>query len=288
MSGIGNDNSITSRILRPLPVGDLFAAPFDAAISASANMATETAAFIRNFGMDNSGNVYMTSMSSYFDIPLSDLPDVSGQYLTDPSSGLLFAGTSLSSSQPEVYVPFPASSRVYDDDELTGYRQQIGTRFYYAAEDGKLLFAQGTRSINIPLLGMLNVPSLQIDSIDVGFTIFIKSQSSLNTITNSASFSSSSYYANSQGQRSHFDQVSSYATGFGMNTVGIVGHHSDTFSNTNTDTTYTVRMAAKQIDPPGLTALYQFISANNDTSARKTIKKIGELSTIQNDKKGQA
>jgi hypothetical protein len=283
----GNDNSITSRILRPLPVGDLFAAPFEAAIQASASMATETAAFIRNFGMDNSGNVYMTSMSSYFDIPLSDLPDVSGQYLTDPSSGLLF-NTADSDEEPNLYVPFPESSEVRDNGELTGYKQRIGSRIYYAGINGKLLFAQGTRSINIPLLGMLNVPSLQIDTIDVFFNIHIKTQSSINTTTSAASFSGSSYYANSQGQRSHFDQISSYATGFGMNTVGIVGHHSDTFSNTNTDTTYTVRMAAKQIDPPGLTALYQFISANNDTSARKTIKKIGELATIQDDKDAQA
>jgi hypothetical protein len=283
----GNDNSITSRILKPLPVGDLFAAPFDAAIRASAKMATETAAFIRNFGMDNSGNVYMTSMSSYFDIPLSDLPDVSGQYLIDPSSGLLF-NTADSDEFPLLYVPFPASSEVYDGVVLTGYKQQIGTRFYYAAVDGKLLFAQGTRSINIPLLGMLNVPSLQIDSIDVDFTINIKTQASVATTNNAFSFSSSSYYANSQGQRNHFDQISSYATGFGMSTTGIVGHHSDTFSNTNTDTTYTVKMRARQIDPPGMAALYQFISANNDTSARKTIKKIGELSTIQDDKKAQA
>ena len=284
----GNNNSIASRILRPLPVSDLFAAPFDAAITASASMATETAAFIRNFGMDNSGNVYMTSMSSYFDIPLSDLPDVSGQYLTDPSSGFLFGGTDIVNDEPESYVPFPASSRVYDGSVLTGYKQRIGSRIYYAGEDGKLLFAQGTRSINIPLLGMLNVPSLQIDSIDVNFTINIKTQSSKNTTTDISSFSGFSYYANSQGQRSHFDQISSYATGFGMSTTGIVGHHSDTFSNTNTDTTYTVKMKARQIDPPGLTALYQFISANNDTSARKTIKKIGELSTIQDDEKAKA
>jgi len=73
-----------------------------------------------------------------------------------------------------------------------------------------------------------------------------------------------------------------------MTTTGVVGHHSDTFSNTNTDTTYTVKMRARQIDPPGMAALYQFISANNDTSARKTIKKIGELSTIQDDKRALA
>ncbi len=281
----GNENSIPSRILKPLPVGDLFAAPFNAAIRASAKMATETAAFIRNFGMDNSGNVYMTSMSSHFDIPLSDLPDVSGQYLTDPSSGLLFNTAGADDVGNVLYVPFPESSAVYDKTELTGYKQRIGSRIYYAGIDGRLLFAQGTRSINIPLLGMLNVPSLQIDTIDVFFTIHIKTQTSKKTTTDTLNFSSSSYYANSQGQRSHFDQVSSYATGFGMSTFGIVGHHSDTFSNTNTDTTYTVKMRARQIDPPGMAALYQFISANNDTSARKTIKKIGELSTIENDKR---
>jgi hypothetical protein len=48
-------------------------------------------------------------------------------------------------------------------------------------------------------------------------------------------------------------------------------------SQTNTESTYKVKMRARQIDPPGMKAMLDFITNNRDTSARKTIQTGGVI-----------
>ena len=253
-------------VLSTLPLSDLFGAPFMSAAAAAAEMSENTGAYIRNFGMDQSGNVFMTSMSTYFDIPLSTLPDVSGEYLVDPSSGFLFKN-SAGVVNGVRYVAFPTTSEVKDGDTLTGYKQRIGSRYYYADLTGKLLFAQGTRSINIPLISLLNVPSLTIETINVDFTINIKTQTITQTTNSSNVNVATQFFANaSRG---------GFSAGFQLDTRGSVTSSARADSQTNTESTYKVKMRAKQIDPPGMKAMFDFITNNRDTSARKTIQQGG-------------
>ena len=261
------------QVLSTLPLSDLFGAPFLAAAAAAGEMSENTGAFIKNFGMDASGNVFMTTMSTYFDLDLDTLPDVSGEYLVDPSSGFLFAGVQLSSGTGIVgnqkYVLFPSTSRVFDGSELTGYKQRIGSRYYYADTTGRLLFAQGTRSINIPLLSLLNIPSLLVDVVDVDFTINIKTQ----TIKTAAASSDVNVQTNFFAT---FNQ-GGFSAGVFLDTRGSVTSSARADSQTNTESTYKVKMRARQIDPPGMKAMFDFITNNRDTSARKTIQTGGVI-----------
>jgi len=257
-----------ANVLNTLPLSSIFGAPFMAAASAAESMSENTGAYIRNFGMDQSGNVFMTSMSSYFDIPLSTLPDVSGEYLVDPSSGFLFAGVQLSSGTGIVggikYILFPDTSRVLDGGVLTGYKQRIGSRYYYADTTGRLLFAQGTRSINIPLISLLNVPSLMIDTVSVDYTINIKTQTTKVVNVSQGLNVATQFFANiNRGGLS---------AGVSLDTRCTITSSARADSQTNTESTYKVKMRAKQVDPPGMRALFDFITNNRDTSARKTIR----------------
>ena len=261
------------QVLSTLPLSDLFGAPFLAAAAAAGEMSENTGSFIKNFGMDQSGNVFMTTMSTYFDLDLDTLPDVSGEYLVDPSSGFLFAGAQLSSGTGIVgnvkYVLFPSTSQVFDGGDLTGYKQRIGSRYYYADTTGKLLFAQGTRSINIPLLSLLNIPSLLVDVVDVDFTINIKTQTIKTAAASSDVNVQTNFFANlNRG---------GFSAGVFLDTRGSVTSSARAVSQTNTESTYKVKMRARQIDPPGMKAMFDFITNNRDTSARKTIQTGGVI-----------
>jgi len=252
-----------ANVLNTLPLSSIFGAPFMAAASAAESMSENTGAYIRNFGMDQSGNVFMTSMSSYFDIPLSTLPDVSGEYLVDPSSGFLFAATAGVVGGVR-YVAFPSTSQVKDGGVLTGYKQRIGSRYYYADTTGRLLFAQGTRSINIPLISLLNVPSLMIDTVSVDYTINIKTQTTKVVNVSQGLNVATQFFANiNRGGLS---------AGVSLDTRCTITSSARADSQTNTESTYKVKMRAKQVDPPGMRALFDFITNNRDTSARKTIR----------------
>jgi hypothetical protein len=256
------------QVLSTLPLSDLFGAPFLAAAAAAGEMSENTGAYIRNFGMDQSGNVFMTSMSSYFDIPLDTLPDVSGEYLVDPSSGFLFAATAGVVNNVR-YVAFPSTSLVTDGGVPTGYKQRIGSRYYYADTAGRLLFAQGTRSINIPLISLLNVPSLMIDTINVDFTINIKTQTIKKVEISQGLNVATNFFANvNRG---------GFSAGFSLDTRASITSSARADSQTNTESTYKVKMRARQIDPPGMRALFDFITNNRDTSARKTIQQGGVI-----------
>lgn len=264
------------QVLSTLPLSDLFGAPFLAAAAAASEMSENTGAFIKNFGMDTSGNVFMTTMSTYFDLDLDTLPDVSGEYLVDPSSGFLFAGVQLSSAAGGTgivnnvkYVLFPDTARVTDGGELTGYKQRIGSRYYYADTVGRLLFAQGTRSINIPLLSLLNIPSLLVDVVDVDFTINIKTQTIKTAAVSSDVNVQTNFFAN-------FNR-GGFSAGVSLDTRGSVTSSARAVSETNTESTYKVKMRARQIDPPGMKAMFDFITNNRDTSARKTIQAGGVI-----------
>jgi hypothetical protein len=256
------------QVLSTLPLSDLFGAPFLAAAAAAGEMSENTGAFIKNFGMDTSGNVFMTTMSTYFDLALDTLPDVSGEYLVDPSSGFLFADTA-GVEDGVMYVAFPETSQVFDGGELTGYKQRIGSRYYYADTTGRLLFAQGTRSINIPLLSLLNIPSLLVDVVDVDFTINIKTQTIKTAEVGSNVGVQTNFFANvNRG---------GFSAGFFLDTRGTVTSSARADSQTNTESTYKVKMRARQIDPPGMKAMFDFITNNRDTSARKTIQTGGVI-----------
>ena len=265
-----------AQVLNTLDLSLLFGAPFLAAAAAAGEMSENTGAFIKNFGMDTSGNVFMTTMSTYFDLDLGTLSDVSGEYLVDPSSGFLFAGVQKSSAAGGTgivngvkYVLFPSTSQVFDGGDLTGYKQRIGSRYYYADTTGRLLFAQGTRSINIPLLSLLNIPSLLIDVVDVDFTINIKTQA----------FKTAEVGSDVRVQTNFFAGINSggFSAGVALSTRGSVTSSARALSETNTESTYKVKMRARQIDPPGMKAMFDFITNNRDTSARKTIQTGGVI-----------
>jgi hypothetical protein len=292
---------VQGNTLTNLPLRDLFGTPFLAAAKAQRNMAIAAADFVKKYGMDSSGNIYMNTLTTYFDIPIGSVSDVSYGYLQDASgSGIFFPpdypglwsnaddGTPGQPSGSNVvigdnlyqrfqgnYPNLKVSKLFGEDDKQTkagvakGYKKRIGNRIYILDENGKVVFVQGMRSISVPFISMLNIPSLCIDVVNVDFTIKISTQTttaSTNTFQNTLQ--------ENQGSIAFYDKGYDYNS---TQTTAVSTSTARTSTDDSTESTYTVSMKAKQMDPPGLIAVMNFITNNKDTSSRKFLNSSGQI-----------
>ena len=294
--------AVQGNTLTNLPLKTLFGTPFIAAAEAQRDMAIAAADFVKKYGMDSSGNIYMNTLTTYFDIPVGSVSDVSYGYLQDASgSGVFFPpdipgkwtnaddGTPGATStgpvvlgdnlyrrfQDSRYPNLNVTKILGEDDKQTksgvakGYKKRIGNRIYILDENGKVVFVQGIRSISVPFISMLNIPSLCIDVVNVDFTIKIATQTttaSTNTFQNTLNENTGS--------------ISFYDKGYDYNstqTMAVSTSTARSSTDDSTESTYTVSMKAKQMDPPGLIAVMNFITNNKDTSSRKFLTDKGVI-----------
>ena len=263
---------IQSNTLESLPLYQLFNVPFKAAADAQKSLALSTAAFVKKYAMDPSGNIYMNTLTTYFDIPMNSVTDLSMGYLLDMSGGGVFGPKRISRNSPITPGgPLVTNHFTADDDqgkdaggtETSGFKKRVGNRVFLLDGDGKVKYVQGMRSITVPFISLLNIPSLCIDEVKVDFSITIKSQvlaSDSNTFSNTFNEidSKAGYYDRG------FDIQNTYTTAVSTSAA-------KTASDDSTESTYKVMMKAKQFDPPGLVAILNFITNNKDTSSRKVL-----------------
>lgn len=256
--------------LKAVPLDQLFSAPFEAASDAQKQLAENSADFIKRYALDPSGNVWMQTLSSYYDIPTSQVGDISGGFLLDARGGGIFSSSAVNT--PKVGTDGRTrntTTRLVETDRPDadptgsryGYKKRIGNRVYILDEAGKVLYVQGIRTLSIPFISLVNVPSLFINEVSVDFAMSIKTQSSVAADSSNQSLNLTAAYSHSGGYRKQH-----YAA-----TTAVSSSAAQSKSDTNTESTYLVSMRAKHIEPPGLAALMLFITGNKDTSARKTL-----------------
>ena len=295
--------AVQGNTLTNLPLKDLFGTPFIAASEAQRDIAIAAADFVKKYGMDSSGNIYMNTLTTYFDIPIGSVSDVSYGYLQDASGGGVFfppgmngvytnlstdgdsvtdggaivLGDNLSQRFHGTYPNLIVTSFFTTDDKQTapgissGFKKRIGNRIYILDDGGQVKFVQGIRSISVPFISMLNIPSLCIDVVNVDFTIKISTQTttaSTNTFSNTLQENTGSIAFYDKG----YDYNSTQTTAVSTSTAR-------TSTDDSTESTYTVSMKAKQMDPPGLIAVMNFITNNKDTSSRKFLTNTGNIAT---------
>lgn len=295
--------AVQGNTLTNLPLKDLFGTPFIAAAEAQRDMAIAAADFVKKYGMDSSGNIYMNTLTTYFDIPIGSVSDVSYGYLQDSSGGGVFYPPSqnglftnlsndgelvadtgpillgdnifqrLHGTKPNLKVTsfFKEDDKQTKDGVSSGFKKRIGNRIYILDDGGQVKFVQGMRSISVPFISMLNIPSLCIDVVNVDFTIKISTQTttaSTNTFQNTLQENTGSIAFYDKG----YDYNSTQTTAVSTSTAR-------TSTDDSTESTYTVSMKAKQMDPPGLIAVMNFITNNKDTSSRKFLTDKGVIAT---------
>uniref|UniRef100_A0A6C0E5F8 Uncharacterized protein n=1 Tax=viral metagenome TaxID=1070528 RepID=A0A6C0E5F8_9ZZZZ len=286
--------------LAELPLYDLFAAPFQAAARVQANLAEATSGFIRQFAMDACGNVFMTTLSTFFDIPISSVSDLSGNYLVDPSGGGLFASSSGITTSNSVYDGAPGGTgsgwgTVSDGGKVIGYctaklvaadyapgttggyQKKIANRVYSMDSKGKVLFVQGIKSVSVPFISLVNVPALTLEEVTVEFCINIKTQEVKERTDDAAATSvQASQNQGRIGVKGWFGGFN-YARQSSAVSTAVATSKSKATSDTSTESTYLVTMKAKQVDPPGLTAILKFITNNKDIASQKTVDSTGKI-----------
>ena len=145
-----------------------------------------------------------------------------------------------------------------------GYIKRVGNRVYYLNDGGEVMYVQGIRSLSIPFISLVNIPSLFINEVSVDFAINIKTQSSVET---DSSLNVSGPPVNSYDQSRTRRSVSTTQARTTASSTSAASSKSDT----STESTYLVSMRAKHIDPPGLTALLLFMTSNKDTASQKML-----------------
>jgi hypothetical protein len=288
----GYGAQVQGQVLAALPLASLFGAPFEAAANAQNELAQATAKFIRQFGMDNSGNVWMNTFTSYYDIPTSEVPDISGGYLLDASGGGIFCAeggdtngykevtsTSGVKTKYKVSAFLTASDKPPPKDGITspGYTKRIAQRVYILDDGGKVLYVQGIRSISVPFISLVNIPALFIDVVQVEFAITIKSQSVVQTNSSNTYGYENTNSGSQKGWGWNWGSSYNYKSDYTSHTKATSTSTASAESDTSTESTYMVAMKAKQVDPPGLTAIMNFITGNKDTSTKKMLGSNGKI-----------
>ena len=281
-------------VLAALPLHKLFGAPFQASIDAQTHLANSTAKFVRKYAMDICGNVWMSTLSSYYDIPRSSVTDISNGYLVDPTGGGVFASnTGVSGGFASSFnavtgwgvvtgVGYCTSKLEAGDiapDSVggasTGYQKRIANRIYSLNQSGLVLFVQGIRSVSVPFISMVNVPALTIEEVGVEFCINIKTQEvKQKEAQNTIETKKSSNYTLHVGVE-HKRFAANYDRDNVTSVTAVSTSKNSAKSDTSTESTYLVQMKAKQVDPVGLTAIMKFITQNKDTASKKTIDTTG-------------
>lgn len=283
----GYGAQVQGQTLAALPLAQLFGAPFEAAANAQNELANATAKFIRQFGMDNSGNVWMNTFTSYYDIPTSDVIDISGGYLLDASGGGIFCaqggvtnlGDYKSVTSSTGVTRYKVTAFLKDSDrppsvngsQTYGFTKRIAQRVYILNDDGKVLYVQGIRSISVPFISLVNIPALFIENVQVEFAITIKTQSVVQTNSSNTYGYENTNSGTNSGWGWNWGTSYNYKSDYISHTTASSTSTASAKSDTSTESTYMVAMKAKQVDPPGLTAIMNFITGNKDTASKKML-----------------
>ncbi len=261
-----------AQTLAAIPLSKIFSAPFEAASEAQEQLAESSAEFIKNYALDSSGNVWMQTLSSYYDIPTSQVSDISGGFLLDAKGGGIFSNANVNVNKVGsdgknrlTTAKLGSSDRPKPDPtgNVYGYTKRIGNRVYILDEDGKVMYVQGIRTLSIPFISLVNVPSLFINEVSVDFAISIKTQASVSADSSNETFALTAAYNDSRGYRSR-NQTYTHTTAASTSAA-------QSKSDTSTESTYLVSMKARQIEPPGIAALMLFITGNKDTASKKIL-----------------
>jgi hypothetical protein len=293
-------------ILQELPLADLFSAPLLAAARAQAGMAANTILFLREFGLDSEGKVLMTTMSSSVDIPKDTARDLSGDYLLDPRTfnsatgprtfRFIEGGTRNVNTTEYTNIDEDGTKIVYANPNapeaerrIMGYEKQIGTTRYLMDDAARVMQVQGIRTISVPFITLINVPSLAMNLVTIDFCISIKTQSAVTTSTTTGPVSNTTAeVVNSVPFTTNYsDAWDRGSAGFGRNvrtsTTGTIASTEVAKSETTTTSTYQVSLKAKQKQPPGMKILLDFVSRNKDAAPKRTIVNSGGFAVVGQD-----
>jgi hypothetical protein len=270
--------------LLALPLDKILGAPFDAAVEAQKIMATTTANFIRQFGMDKSGNMFTFTTSSYYDIPAANVKDSSGNqalYLYyGPNAGIPVldpSGVGLNTASK--YIASTTTSQGQFFTGKAGSWDVSGTLVNIDSA-GRIVGSQGSRSLTLPFLSILNVPALSMTEVIVDFVMTIKTQDTAKK-TDTASAASVSQTAQQYGANARGSwwgvNVSASASGSTYSSAtAVVSSKSEDTDTASTSSTYNVHMVARDKTPVGLKMMMDFITANADSmSAQKELSEDG-------------
>lgn len=243
-----------STVLSQLPLEKLFGAPFEAAYASQVALSEKTIDFLRTYAIDvSSSDLYTFTTSSFRDIPAAELVDSSGNqafyvykvgstYTVDPPGvGQNRAGTGVKATDISTI-------------DISG--QKI-----YVDKSGRIVVGQTSRSITLPFISLLSVPSLVITEVEVDFKIQIKTMEAVTTINNT-----NQNYNFGAGARGTF-WAGKFTAGASIGVQATLTNNSVRYDETQTSSTYEVKIIGKTKEPLGMKLLMDFISGNVADSA---------------------
>lgn len=243
-------------VLASLDLVQLFGAPFEAAYKSQVALSEKTIDFLRNYAIDiSSSDLYTFTTSSFRDIPAAELVDssgnqafflykVGGTYTLDPPGvGKNSAGT---------------GAKATDISTIDISGQKI-----YVDKSGRIVVGQTSRSITLPFISLLNVPSLVITEVDVEFKLTIKTMEAVTTNKNYSNNVNFGFGIRGSGNQ----WGTQFSGGFGLQVNASVTSNSTQFDETKTESTYQVKIIGKTKEPLGMKLLLDFISGNQSDTA---------------------
>jgi hypothetical protein len=149
--------------------------------------------------------------------------------------------------------------------------------------DGLVLRVQGIRTISVPFITLLNVPSLTMNEVTVDFSISIKTQSTtsveqfkgpqaLDAVVTPGPVVGGGGWSNGW-------ETVGWVTQQQTVTRGSVATTNESQSSTTTSSTYTVSMKAKQKQPAGMKIILDFITNQKDATPKKSLDSSGQISS---------
>jgi hypothetical protein len=250
-----------SRVLSQLPLAKLFGAPFEAAYSSQTALSEKTIDFLRTYAIDvSSSDLYTFTTSSFRDIPAAELVDASGNqafyvykvgstYTVDPPGvGQNRAGTGVKATDISTI-------------DISGQK-------LYVDKSGRIVVGQTSRSITLPFISLLSVPSLVITEVEVDFKITIKTMDAVTTINRNTQNINFGVGANISGNY----WGARFNAGFSVGVQATLTNNSTQFDDTQTSSTYKVNIIGKTKEPIGMKLLMDFISGNVADSAPQYVR----------------
>jgi len=244
-----------STVLASLDLVKLFGAPFEAAYTSQTALSEKTIDFLRNYAIDVCGSdLYTFTTSSFRDIPAAELLDGSGNqafyvykvgstYTLDPPGvGKNSAGTG-------------AKATDISTIDISGQK-------LYVDKTGRIVVGQTSRSITLPFISLLNVPALVITEVEVEFKLKIDTMEAV--LTNNNYSNNVDFGFGIRGSGNVWGtQISA---GFGVQVNARVTNNSTQYDETQTTSTYQVKITGKTKEPLGMKLLMDFISGNQTDS----------------------
>jgi len=254
-------------VLNSLPLTQLFHAPFQAAFESQVKLSERTLKFLNEFAIDTSGvsgsknDMFTFTTTSYSDLPAAELVDASGNqafyiYKLAGSGGYTFDPPGVGRNTADTSVPATDITSI----DLSG-------QTVYVDKAGRIIVGQTQRSITLPFISILNVPSLVITEVDVEFLIKIETLDTLeSTDTNYNSFSlgGGSTYVDRRDGRDFWKNQ--FQTGYSYRSAAVGCSKAVRNSETSTESTYDVKMKARSKEPFGLKLLMDFVVGNATNS----------------------